>query len=501
MKTVRSQPPAAWRAALGALATGAGLGVDWGLHGALVQVPFAPFALADRIVRLTPGNIATYMIEHLQHAAKLLLAGGCVAGVVGGGAVIAVLAAQRPARAASAFAALALAAGLLAPVGFSAWGSALGAALAGATYGGSLAALRTLAVGRARRASPQPDLARRRALVRLGEILVVGGILNAVAPLLGTKSGVHLLDFARATGPRRRPFPSIAGLTPEVTSVADHYIVDIDVDPPAIDAGSWLLRVGGLVQHRLALGFDELQRRFDLVSEYAVLTCVSNPVGGPLIGNSLWEGVRLRELLDAAGAPTRAWGLAVSCADGYTAGIPLAAARHAGSLVAIAQDGQPLTADHGFPCRLRVPALYGMLNPKWVTGIHVVDTPFVGYWAQQGWSPTGVVRTESRIDTSERAQAGQPTWIAGIAWAGIRGISRVEVSTDAGRSWQPAELHEPLSPWAWTQWAYRWTPRAPGGYLLMSRATDGLGHLQDTRSRPPHPSGASGYPARTVHVT
>jgi DMSO/TMAO reductase YedYZ molybdopterin-dependent catalytic subunit len=268
-----------------------------------------------------------------------------------------------------------------------------------------------------------------------------------------------------------------------------------------VDWRSWRLAVGGLVQRPLALSFDELQRRFELVSEYAVLTCISNPIGGPLVGNSLWEGVPLGELLDVAGASPGAWGLAVSCADGYTAGIPLAAARHPGSLVAIAQDGQPLTSDHGFPCRLRIPALYGMLNPKWVTDIRVVATPSTGYWVQRGWSRTAVVRTESRIDTPTGARAGQATWIAGIAWAGARGISRVEVSTDAGRSWQRARLHQPLSSWAWTQWAYPWTPLAPGSHELIARATDGLGQVQDAQVRPPHPSGASGYPRRVVKAT
>jgi DMSO/TMAO reductase YedYZ molybdopterin-dependent catalytic subunit len=325
--------------------------------------------------------------------------------------------------------------------------------------------------------------------------------VNAVGPLLGTGSGARLLGFTKPPRERRKRFPRIPGLTPEITSVSEHYIVDIDVSTPVVDASSWQLRVGGLVRRPVALGFDELQRRFRLVSEYAVLTCISNPVGGPLVGNSLWEGIRLGALLDAAGVSERACGLQVSCADGYTAGISLDEARHPGSLVAIAQDGQALTREHGFPCRLRIPSLYGMLNPKWVTDIQVVGAPFAGYWAQQGWSRTAIVRTESRIDTPARARARESTWIAGIAWAGGRGIERVEVSTDAGRSWQPVQLHEPLSPWAWTQWAYPWTPPRPGRHTLTCRATDGLGDLQDVRSPPPHPSGAAGYPTRTVEVS
>lgn len=494
------QPSRGKRAAVGALAAAVALGLEWGLHRAIVDVPFAPFALADRIVRLTPGSVATWMIDHLHHGAKTLLAGGCVAALLAAGALMAAVLARRPSRCAAAFALLAFVIGVLEPVQVSVWGAAAGAALAGVGYGTAIAALKAMTVAPGAPWRRPVDPARRRALALLAELLTGAAALNALAPLLGGAQRVHLLGFTSSPHPRRHPFPEIAGLTPEVTAVADHYIVDIDIDKPTVNASAWQLRVDGLVQHPLALGFDQLQERFELASEYAVLTCISNPVGGPLVGNSLWEGVRLRDLLDAAGASAQAWGLEVTCADGYSAGIPLAAARHHASIAAIAQDGQPLTVEHGFPCRLRVPALYGMLNPKWVTEIHVVQRPFVGYWAQQGWSRTAVVRTESRIDTPDRARTGAPTWIAGVAWAGVRGVAEVHVSTDGGRSWQPAVLHEPLSPWAWTQWAYRWTPPRPGRYEFMCRATDRQGQVQDSRTRPPHPTGASGYPHRAITV-
>jgi DMSO/TMAO reductase YedYZ molybdopterin-dependent catalytic subunit len=299
--------------------------------------------------------------------------------------------------------------------------------------------------------------------------------------------------------PARAPFPRVAGLSQEVTSVADHYVVDIDIDDPLVDASAWRLHVGGLVQRRLNLGFIDLQRAFPLVDEISVLTCISNPVGGPLVGCSRWEGVPLAALLRRAEPQPNATALLVRCADGYSAGIPLAAARHPSALLAIAQDGRSLSREHGFPARLRLPALYGMLNPKWVQSIELVDHPVLGYWAQQGWSPTAVVRTESRIDTPHHARVGEPTWIAGVAWAGSRGISRVEVSTDG--TWRPARLRRPLSPWAWTQWALRWTPTNPGRHVVACRATDGQGVVQDARERPPHPSGASGYHRVTVGVT
>ena len=169
-------------------------------------------------------------------------------------------------------------------------------------------------------------------------------------------------------------------------------------------------------------------------------------------------------------------------------------------LVAIAQNGKALTRAHGFPCRIRVPALYGMMNAKWVESIEVVDHPFEGYWQKQGWSDSGTVRTESRIDTPSKASVGEPVWIAGVAWAGDRGISAVELSLDGGRTWERAKLHPPISRLAWTQWAHRWTPARLGRQRVACRAIDGRGTTQDEMRRPPHPSGASGYHEVEIEV-
>lgn len=139
-------------------------------------------------------------------------------------------------------------------------------------------------------------------------------------------------------------------------------------------------------------------------------------------------------------------------ADGYDVSIPVSRAMQSTALVAFGQDDRQLTKAHGFPCRIRVPALYGMMNAKWVESIDVVGRNHRGYWAKRGWSEIGEVRTQSRIDTPTQAQVSEPTWIAGIAWAGDRGISRVEVSVDDGRTWGPAQLRPPGSPVGWTQW-------------------------------------------------
>jgi DMSO/TMAO reductase YedYZ molybdopterin-dependent catalytic subunit len=483
----------------GALATAPALVLGWIAHRGSPRIPFAPTALADRLIRLTPGEVATAAIDRLQHAAQQLLAGAVIAlFVLAGGVVAARL--TSAGRAALVWTAIVFAAGLAAPVEHSLRGSLAAAVMAGGIYGVALAALR-------RSAKPtQANPGRRQAVAAIG-FFTVGALLaahplgRAIGGLVGKPRRLRPAELPRAGIPARRPFPHVPGLTGEVTSVADHYVVDIDINDPGVDGPSWRLRLDGRVAEPLELDFLDLQREFELVDEISVLTCISNRVGGPLVGCSRWEGPRLADVLGRARPEAQATSLVVRCADGYTAGIPLAAAMHPSALLAIAQNGQALTPEHGFPCRLRLPALYGMLNPKWVMSIEVVDHPYRGYWAQQGWSASAVVRTQSRIDTPRHARAGRPTWIAGVAWAGIRGIARVEVSTDGGRDWYAARLHAPLSRWAWTQWSYTWTPPRPGTYAVMCRATDQTGATQSARRRPPHPAGASGYHRADIAVT
>jgi DMSO/TMAO reductase YedYZ molybdopterin-dependent catalytic subunit len=392
----------------GALAAAPGLAAGWVIHGGAPHVPFAPTALADRIIRLTPGDLATAAIDRFGHEARPLLAAGLVLAFVAIAALIASMVRGQN-WAAAVWGVVLLGGGLAAPVDRSVPGALAAAALEAVLYGLALGVLR-----RPQRSATAVDQGRRRAIVAIvaatAGALVAGHPLGrAAAWLVGTPRRLRTSDLPHAPIPDRPLFPKIAGLTPEITSVADHYVVDIDINLPVIDGPSWRLAVGGLVDRPLERGFLELQREFTLVEEISVLTCISNTVGGPLVGNSRWEGVRLAELLRRAGPKPGATGVAVQCADGYSAGIPLAAALDPAALVAIAQDGEALTREHGFPCRLRLPALYGMLNPKWVTTIELVDHPYHGYWAQQGWSPTAVVHTESRIDTRRTASAGQAT--------------------------------------------------------------------------------------------
>lgn len=470
--------------------------------------PFPPLELAERLVRATPGDLATFSIERLGKAALPLLASGVTALVLAAGTALATLRARHGSVLPIAGYAIVLAgAASSGPSRASlvsvAWTVVLGAVV----YGVALVAIT---------GDRDPGTAEDETLLgmtRRGAVLAAGG---ALATVLGAGAVLGpIVDGARVRarsfalrrpdevrGARARTLrPTIEGRPPEVTPVADHYVVDIDLIDPSLSAGSWELEVTGAVARPLRLGIDALQRDFRLVEEPSVLTCISNEVGGSLVGSSGWTGVRMADVLRRAGVRPGAGELGFRCADGYTSALSLAQARDPSVLLAIAQNGRPLTQAHGFPCRLRVPALYGMKNPKWLVAIEVRRSRLAAYWVRRGWSDTAVVRTASRIDVAPDAQAGRPVWIAGVAWAGARGISGVELSFDAGATWRPARLQAPLASLAWTQWAYRYTSARSRVQTVACRAVDGDGRPQDARRRPPHPSGSSGYHEVQFQVT
>ncbi|MGH2579442.1 MAG: molybdopterin-dependent oxidoreductase [Actinomycetota bacterium] len=488
-----------WRIS-GVLAAGLALSFLWAAGRVEASIRFPPLALAERIVRLTPGDVATFFIDRLGHNALRLLTAGAIAAFLALGAFLAETTASRgrprPYLAGLVLATVSMAVGFADPVPARPLATVLVSLSGGVLYGVPLAWL--LEVG-SDVSTEEPRPSRRRALAWIGASiagLVLGGtVLGRFARrLMGPNTDVPIRTPDRpAPPPVRAAFPSIPGLSPEITRASDHYVVDIDLIDPVVEAAGWTLSVHGLVERPLTFTFPELQRRFLLVEEYSVLTCISNPVGGPLVGNSRWTGVRVGEILSQAGLQGDAVDVVFRCADGYSDSIPVMAALDPSVILAIAQNGRPLTQEHGFPCRLRAPAVYGMKNAKWVEEVEAVGSDYRGYWEQRGWSDVAAVRTASRIDAAGRTTAGEPTWIAGVAWAGSRGVSRVEVSVDGGRTWAQAMIHPPFSPLAWSQWAYRWTPRRPGIYRVMCRAVDGEGRVQDRLERPPHPSGASGY--------
>jgi DMSO/TMAO reductase YedYZ molybdopterin-dependent catalytic subunit len=492
-----------WRVA-GGLAGAFALSFLWAANRIEPAVPFPPLLVAERIIRLTPGDLATFFIDTLGPNAVRLLAVGSIIGFLVVAALLPEATAAgsraRPYRAGAVVAILSAFSGFFAPSAPPPAATVLGSLAGGSLYAVSMAWFADENKGNA-------DLSRRRALISLGAVAVgfaVGGTLLARAArrLEGPDTDVAIRAPDEPAGlPKGTEFPEIPDLSAEVTAVADHYVVDIDLMDPVVKADGWILRIGGMVQTPTDLTLSTLQS-FTIVEEYSVLTCISNPVGGDLVGSSAWTGVRLGEVLSRAGTLEDAVDVVFRCADGYSDSIPVEVAFDLSVILAIGQNGQPLTWEHGFPCRVRVPSVYGMKNVKWLEEIEVAGRDYRGYWEQRGWSDVATVRTQSRIDVvGPNLIAGRPAWVAGVAWAGDRGVSSVQISVDGGRTWQEAMLRAPVSGIAWTQWALRWSPPAPGSYRIVCRAVDGDGRRQEATERPPHPSGASGYHEVEAEVT
>lgn len=496
------------------VATALALSVLWIAAGPTRSVVFPPTSLAGALIRETPGDVATFFIELLGHWALRLMTLVALASALVVGAEALVRTARsgllHPYRAGAILAVVSAAAAAVEPsTELSVPAMAVALVVAAVTYGWSADRLYEDAVA-ATGTDEGFDSGRRRVL-RLGgtgalAVAAGGGVVGWFLRRVGgpDRNVVIGEPAVPVVPPETGSFPKVPGISPEVTSAADHYVVDVNLVRPTVEAEGWVLSVAGEVERPLELTFSTMQSRYELVEDYSVLTCVSNEVGGPLVGHSAWLGIRLSDVLEEAGPGAGAVDVVFRAADGYTDSIPLEVARDPAVILAIAQNGEPLTRDHGFPCRVRIPAIYGMKNVKWVQAIEVVNVDYKGYWMKRGWSDRAVVKTQSRIDVAGEdggATAGKQTWVAGVAWAGERGISKVEVSTDGGESWTEAELKEPLNgDLSWRLWAYRWTPERAGEVVVMCRAVDGSGAPQQAEETPPHPAGAGGYHAVPVTV-
>jgi DMSO/TMAO reductase YedYZ molybdopterin-dependent catalytic subunit len=295
----------------------------------------------------------------------------------------------------------------------------------------------------------------------------------------------------------------IAGLSSFITPNSSFYRVDTAIVLPEIPPASWSLRIHGMVSRELSLTFDELIRR-PLIEDYITLTCVSNPVEGPYIGNALWLGASLRSLLREAGIRAGADQLLCTSADGFTSGSPVQTAMDGrDAMLAVAMNGSALPIAHGFPARMVVPGLYGYVSAcKWITDIEVTTyATSSAYWAQRGWSQQAPIKTESRIDVPDGLSQLKPgpTAVAGVAWAQHKGIDAVEVRVDRG-PWHQARLAAVPGIDCWRQWVWQWDA-TPGTHLIEARATDATGYTQTALQEPPVPNGASGYPMAQVSVT
>jgi DMSO/TMAO reductase YedYZ molybdopterin-dependent catalytic subunit len=484
--------------------------------------------VANGVTAFVPIDIFDAILTALREYAKGLVFASTAAAIPLAGAIVAVLLVRigriRPRNVGDGVTAsalgLAVAELLVLPVA--------GAGLAGTTYAGDplalhaplvlaslayglgLVALLAPAAAPTSETSPGVDdgagLPRRTVLGR--GLAIVGGLslLGSGAVVVSRVLAAAAKPLGGTTGAGKPPVDAF-GVTPRTTPVADFYVVAKDLVPTHVDPSSWHLDVGGLVTRPRSWSLADLAT-LPRIEGYRTLQCISIEVVrfDSLISNGWWGGVRARDVLDASGVMPNATHVLWRSADGYTESIPLDVARDERTWLVseMGGRGQPLPDEHGAPLRVLIAGRYGMKQPKWLTGITLADHDEPGFWVQRGWDEQAVVRTYSRIDqpiAGDTVPSDRAFEVYGVASAGDRGISRVEVSADGGRTWTDAELEPATSETSdltWRRW--RVSVRAPrvGATVLTARATDGHGSVQGDVEEPPAPAGAGGLIRVTV---
>ena len=488
----------------------------------LTRVSFLPFDLADLVIRLTPGAIATFGIEAFGPLAKVSIEAAGLVGFILIGAVLGgflgwwvVRNPGRPQRASRPPLGLLLILVLLALQLSNTPANSLdalsGAVLILLTFGWDIGTRRVY--NRLYAASPDAtgktvDDRSRRAFLRTSAAAVVTLALGSTAIAEALRRADEA-DIAKAALPPSAPqaptpppapgaFQAPPSVRPFITPIDKLYTVASRTRDPDVDPVAYRLVIDGAVKRPLTLTLQELQTR-PRIDQTSTLQCVSNEVGGDLIGNCNWNGTSLAALLQEAGLQPNVQRLVFHAAEGYVDSIPLDVALLPTTLVVYGVDGQPLPRKHGFPVRIIVPTIYGMKNVKWLLRVEAVTTDFQGYWQERGWSNAAIVKTTAVTDTQRnlRLENGIVP-LGGIAFAGDRGIAAVEVQIDGG-PWQHATLAEPRTPVQWRPWRFNWRA-LPGRHTIAVRAVDGRRALQTAAIAPPHPDGASGHHTISVSV-
>jgi DMSO/TMAO reductase YedYZ molybdopterin-dependent catalytic subunit len=481
----------------------------------MAGMPFVADSLGQAIIDVLPGFISIPLIEALHQWAKILLIVGVIALFLIDGAATGFLAASRRRTAAVLglgllpWVAAFVFARIFSPQRIEPVTSLIDAAVGAAVFLGALAFILPSALDRSADTAPASP-SRRRAL--LGTAAVAAAVAIVSLPLsriaavgsggLGNVTSVARRLRTRVEVPSPDPtVDALPGITPRITANEDHYTVDTTLVKPRVLIDEWRLDIKGLVQSPFSLTYDQLLD-LEAVEQLHTLECISNYVGGDLISTALWTGVPLRDLLRRAQVQPGAYDVVFTSVDGYADSIPIAKAMEDRTLVAYLMNGKTVPQDHGYPARMLVPNIYGMKNVKWIRSIEVVNYDFIGYWQQQGWSDGAPINTNARIDLPGRnvPWSGGAVTVAGIAFAGARGISKVELSTDGAKSWAPATLEGAMGPLTWRRWTYAWTPNGTGPARLIVRATDGTGNTETPVGRAPFPDGATGYDALDVTV-
>lgn len=497
----------------GAVSAGLALGVSELISAFLPGATSLVAAVGQRVIDLQPPGAKDLVVAWFGTNDKLALEIVVTLASLLIGAILGVVAVRRFALAAvgfSAFAAVGTLAALAIPTASAPIVAleAIAAVVVGLqSLGSLLGRLPRVVADEPRR--PPPDPARRSFLLRSAAV-GIGAVVTGLA-------GRTLIDRGRSapTGIGTLPPPSVVvpplaagtdlapstpGLTPIVVPNDDFYRIDTALLVPSVDVATWTLRIHGLVERDTTLTWDELLA-LPQFEQYVTISCVSNVVGGHLVGNTKWTGVRLRDVLDLAGVRPDATQLVGRSVDGWTAGMPTAwvmdPARE--PMIAVQMNGEPLPRAHGFPARLIVPGLYGYVSAtKWLAELELTTwEAFDGYWVPLGWSKEGPILTQSRIDTPSGSAGAGRIAVAGVAWAPDRGIGKVEVSIDG--TWYEATLSTPISDATWVQWVLPWEASA-GDHVLSVRATDGRGVVQEQHPSPPAPDGARGWHTVPVHV-
>jgi DMSO/TMAO reductase YedYZ molybdopterin-dependent catalytic subunit len=341
------------------------------------------------------------------------------------------------------------------------------------------------------------------------QFLIRAGAASAAITVIGAGAGLSLAAGKRrraseqgSTTPSQRlpnaddPLIAAPGTRAELTPVEDHYKVSLRVNPTEITPMSWSLPITGLVENPLNLTLDDLRNNYEPMERYITLSCISNPVGGDLIGTTLWTGVSLKRLLEDVKLKPEARCLYFECADGFYETVSVNTI-NADERIMLTYDwdGKPLPADHGAPLRIYIPDRYGMKQPKWITSIEVTDEEIEGYWVRRRWDPIAKMHATSVIDTVAVEDAFDQDGallvsIGGIAHAGVRGVSKIEVRVDDGE-WTQAQIRAPLSDTTWVIWRYAW-PFEQGPHTFYVRCYEGDGTIQTDRVSDTRPSGATG---------
>jgi DMSO/TMAO reductase YedYZ molybdopterin-dependent catalytic subunit len=486
-------------------------GFGWGCIGGLALVALMYLAnlllglrpltqlLNEPLLSLMPGFVFGFLIDTLQHAGKvveelgLIVAMVVALGVLGGIASVASLrwTSQYLPFAFAAIGWIVVVAALL-PIG-GAGVLGLNDGLATPLEWAALFAIYAVVLQFGAQPAPGVDAGRRRLLTSL-PLSIAGFSVLALAYRLGP-------DWYQAVF--TAPGTALRGISPSITPVDQFYVVSKNFVDPVVDGGSWKLTVGGMADKSMTLTLAGL-RALPSVSEYVTLECVSNDVGGPQISTGSFTGVSLASLVEMASPQTQASWVSFHARDGYTESLPLSMVRgHPEILVAYDLNGSPLPTAHGYPARILIPGHYGMKGPKWLDAINLTNQEARGYWEQQGWDHNAVVKTTSRIDAPHDGDIVKlgSLEVGGVAFAGTRGISKVEYSTNGGGTWSEASFDAPLSDLTWVIWRTTWTPASEGAYRLMVRATDGSGNVQSSVSAPSFPDGSTGYHTVQVNVS